>query len=172
MREFINNFLGRLLVGVATTAVLGILGFVFGDWGFLGTCWKWLIAGVVVPRWWFWFSATALTVGCGGLVLAWVRARRQPAFLTYTEDKFLGLRWRWTYLGTQIDDLAAFCPKCDMRLLPHTEGYLQSEKPTVFRCSYCGHAATHDMTIHQLHEQVGLLIERTARQGNLPRGPV
>ena len=62
-----------------------------------------------------------------------------PAFQSYTEDSFDGVRWRWGWRGNQVDNLWCFCPRCDAQLVFH-EGYGKTE----FICERCPSDGTLD----------------------------
>lgn len=58
-----------------------------------------------------------------------------PAFHSYTVDDFDGLKWRWRWRpGVDfirpdfIEDLAAFCPKCGLRIVPVGRTSYESER--------------------------------------------
>ena len=43
-----------------------------------------------------------------------------PEFFDYTEDRFYGVIWRWSYNGINNPvDPVSFCPSCDMQLVVH-----------------------------------------------------
>jgi hypothetical protein len=90
------------------------------------------------------------------------QTKRSP-LLDYRSDTFDGLRWRWTYRYEslkQIQDIGAFCPKCDIEVMPHIVG-----SSTFFRCEEC--AEDLGAVIHQdgnIYDRVRHMIERELRR--------
>lgn len=50
------------------------------------------------------------------------RAEKEPAWKVYTEDRFHGMVWRWSYVNAsscQICDLKSYCVDCDHETEAH-----------------------------------------------------
>ena len=100
-------------------------------WGGLTWVWAALIAKYLVPGW------VIVIAGLWALVRLWRTVKHlsqatPPAYLNYTEDRFDGAVWRWSWDADNISDIWCFCPLCDAQLVP-SEGYTE----TAFICDRC-----------------------------------
>jgi len=102
-------------------------GFFQAIWGWMVSCWTWLIGVTPVYRWWYGallisFAATALFV-----TYILIEQHLSSTFISplkYTQDTFYGVVWRWRnrkykWHGSyenDIVDLSPFCPICDRGL--------------------------------------------------------
>ena len=121
---FFSGWWPAILKGISTAA------------GFLGT-------STAFPHWAIIVMALlSLTAPIVLGALLWARARRNttsspPDWIAYNSDLFLGLRWRWTYTGTQISTLLSYCPDCDYQLHPQRGKDYGSYSITEFHCDNC-----------------------------------
>jgi len=58
----------------------------------------------------------------------------QQGWLTYTSDRFYGLRWRWKYRAGRVVDLHTFCPYCDYQVFPHNASSFSAVDHLAFKC--------------------------------------
>lgn len=103
------------------------------------------------------------------LATIWQKVFPSQPWRKYTTDKFLGLRWEWKYFSDgEIDDLRAFCPKCDFQLgIEDTNEYSYLCE---IRCDNCGQdLSKFNNTYLDLEKKVIRLIEQKIRNRSGPR---
>ena len=93
----------------------------------------------------------------------WKKAR--PAYLDYTEDEFLGMRWRWKYHPDGgIFNPVPYCLLCDDRLrqVGMKDG---THRQALFECNRCEDTRLTFDTTDDVVEQVHMLVQRKIRTG-------
>jgi hypothetical protein len=68
---------------------------------------------------------------CGNLIPISTR----PEWLSYTNDSFFGLKWRWHYGDGEIQRLLPFSPHCDYQIFPDNASPFTSRVD--FYCDSC-----------------------------------
>lgn len=83
-----------------------------------------------------------------------------PKFLSYTQDEFDGIIWKWSWHFDKffskkwgVEDLIPFCPKCDCQLL--------SASPGGFRCPNCHFKK---FVYHKSDDELNVIISQRARK--------
>lgn len=122
-----------LLVGIVSgLAVEVIKGFPFLRWAAAAssTAMLWLSAPVVVGRWaviLFWGLLAMIVVGTAvAAVSSWRHRSSEPDWVSYCADEFLGVQWRWGYIGHTLatSTLTPYCPQCACQMVAAREqGY-------------------------------------------------
>jgi hypothetical protein len=109
---------------------------------------------------------TSLELGVGDEYIKPQPKPSEESWRSYKTDTFLGLRWRWDYLGnsTEVYKLKAYCPVCDLQLDPKDE--LQPPNASVrFECDICHKdLGGFNETFYALQQKVTYLIERRNRE--------
>jgi hypothetical protein len=120
--------------GVAATVIGGLIvaGILGVRWasvlGWADSAWQWVTASTTHPRWLFgvlWLSLLAWVALLVVLAAAARSAATQPAYFAYVQDTFFNVVWRWKWFkdGSGIHEIIPFCPKCDLQIIPYTDGY-------------------------------------------------
>jgi hypothetical protein len=134
-------------------------------WTLVVSVLRWVGSSHAVPGWLILLSLPFIV-----FVFARVfRALREPEVphLSYTQDYIRGAKWTWTWFGSRIINLAAFCPRCEMRLV-------YSEHPfdrTDFICENCNNNVVWSCQGGELSYAQGHImreIERKVRTGDFP----
>jgi len=91
---------------------------------------------------------------------------RRPGFLDYTNDRFLGLTWRWRYRRFGRPDVPwAYCSVCDTALIYNSEGD-GGRMRTVLTCETCDRTVLqHEGDAQYLAAKILRQIERRIRTG-------
>jgi hypothetical protein len=154
-------------------AVAGVGGtFFLGLWPSIGVWFLGVLAFALrpseLPNWAIWLlGAFGLPTLLLLLSLMWglVRPNRDVTgknWRAYTEDEFLGLRWRWMYLQSgNVGRPKPFCPSCDYQVFPHHASAYDVIDRIGFHCDSCGR------TLPEFNESFGSLqskIERFIQQ--------
>jgi hypothetical protein len=86
----------------------------------------------------------------------------------YTEEKLVGLRWRWKYYSDgSLGDIHSFCPHCDFQVFPHQASAYSAIDRIGFHCDSCGRdLATFDQPFEHLESRVRRLIQQKIRVGS------
>lgn len=137
--------------------------------------WSDLVAHTAVSTWLLGvlvISVTVLAAVVGHDV--WKRRRRMKSrrtYLDYTEDEFLGMRWRWKYHPDGgIYHPVSYCPLCDCRLsLDDTKD--GARRQLLFECKRCGDTRLTFETSDDVVEQVHRLIQKNIRTAAWKRKP-
>jgi hypothetical protein len=104
-----------------------------------------------------------------GVALAYsVLFRKRPAneSLSYTEDVFFGVRWRWRYVdGSGVSLLGAYCPKCDLEMQPMVPQHQFIGPYVFFRCEDCGEAVAQipAQSMRELEDRIRRTIQKNLR---------
>ncbi len=138
----------KVIAGLILAAILSFITFILpGGWGLvfhgLSVFWQWLWKDAAIPI----ISLIALIILALGFVVLVAfmifsglsKADHQIKTFQYTEGDFFGVHWRWRYGHDSIDDLASFCPDCDLQIYPRPTRYsgLPELSPVVYRCDEC-----------------------------------
>jgi len=171
-----------LIAGLLLSAIVYTIGAVAGYFKSLpeltADSAQWLTAPLRIERW----AYLALYGAVIGVTLWALATRRHTArlaaqldeakqkpklspLLSYREDTFEGIRWRWRYAYDRVDtpdDLKAYCPDCDLELAPHFLGRFA----TGFVCRDCEKemAVIHHPDDPTLYDRIKNLITRELRR--------
>lgn len=110
---------------------------------FSGTAWEFLFASSVVPNWLTGLvgilaAPTVVFVLLAGWQIFHPAKSGRLVWLSYTEDSFFGLRWRWSYSSiNQIQRLHTFCPHCDFQVFPEKASSWDAIDRIQFNCDSC-----------------------------------
>lgn len=147
------------------------------------TGWDWLVSGVRSVWAWAWdTSAVTNVLLYGALVILLImsigfirsqyRRYRQLSFLSYTEDTFDNVVWRWKYLNRRINEPVPFCVVCDMQLIYTNEESKNLQNvvgaiDTLLHCENCGESRllTFLGSHTELQESIVRKIDRKIRIG-------
>lgn len=112
-----------------------------------------------------------------GVMLAWQLVRSTSASNTdwhaYTEDKFFGLRWRWSYSSIgQIQRVTTFCPHCDYQVFWQDASAYAAVERIGFHCDSC-HSTLGEFSesFRSLESKTERFIQQKVRNGTWA-GPV
>ncbi len=168
LKKLTSEVLLKILVGIFTPIGLSLWAYLEGWWPAL---WAGVIASVLffladtrTPNW-------LLLVMAGCTFLALLLAIRKlrtttPQPTDYCSDLFFNMRWRWAYAGGRVHNLATFCPRCDLQIVPHDESGYRAADLYGYRCTDCATTLhTSHYTPRSLYEQVELQIEKKLRSG-------
>jgi hypothetical protein len=155
--------MGTVVASVVAAGILWTLGILpIGVWAV--TAWAALVYPIQVPL--------VILVGMIGtlLVVGWravLRALGPPPspWLSYREDTFLGVVWRWSYDQTHHlveQSICPYCPRCNTRLRGEQQGY--AEITTAFLCDECGFKQYIPGNGDAVMSRIGRLIEREANK--------
>jgi hypothetical protein len=142
----------KVVGGLILAAIISFITFVLpGGWGsvfhgvyqFFHWLWLWLVADVVVARWLFW-GLIIMSVGfVVGIVFHIFESSGGTDYqikpVKDSEGFFFGIRWRWRNDAGHIQNLAAFCPNCDLQIHPWATrpGVNPERSPVIYRCDDC-----------------------------------
>lgn len=143
-------------------------------WGPLSTAiaqtWRYIVADSVVPRWLlgfllFWLVGTVIL---GAVVLVSVLKKPEPlTSLSYKEDEFFKLRWRWSYnsMGS-VRNLGSFCRACDYQIHPVAEGFYYGNHSAQYVCKLCPETSlSFEESSDEIEDDVIKRIQREIRSG-------
>jgi hypothetical protein len=162
------------VIATGIAAGLGSLGaYLFGYWpavqGMLTGSWSFLLTKTEVSNWILTLMAIPSAIACFlALALLWSlwssSSESESSWLTYTTDKFFGLRWRWRYVGGSIDRLVTFCPHCDYQVFPiHASAYAAVDR-IEYKCDSChSHLGFFDETDTEQRSKVERFIQQKIR---------
>lgn len=125
-----------------------------------------------LPTWLFWLvTAFAIPTVVALVALMWsvVRpAESMATWRTYTEDFFLGLRWRWKYFDDGgLRDVVPFCPHCDFQVFPHHASSFVAVERIGFHCDSCGRdLPTFEESYESLESKIHRFIQQRLRRGS------
>jgi len=111
----------RTIASLAVIAIVSLIAyFIPGGWRWVfdrvRDVFIWLGSSSSVSTWLLillCLFSLAFVVTVAVLLLA---ARKSEDEIGFTERVLFGIRWRWRYSQHGIDDLAAFCPDCDLQV--------------------------------------------------------
>lgn len=126
--------------------------FFFGLWPAIGvwfaSIWRLAAQPSQISNWLIWLLAVlAIPTLLMMAALVWAAIRHSPAessaaaddWRTYTQDEFLGLRWRWRYFPSgALEHPVPFCPACDYQVQPHHASAYNFIERICFHCDSCG----------------------------------
>lgn len=155
------------LVGTAATVAGGIiLAFNWADvWNWLNSAWQWVTGSAAHPRWLLgllWLSVI------GWVLFALTRVGEPPApsHVSYQQDNFFNVVWRWNWDFDRVTEVTPFCPQCDLQIIPHNDS-----NSLRLACSEC--QKTFIMLAHkdepQLRREVELRVLRNTRKNQESR---
>lgn len=111
---------------------------------------------------------TALFLGA----LLWTAVRGNGGSVSedwssYTEDEFLGLRWRWKYFASgDLEHPNPFCPVCDYQVFPHHASAYHAVERIGFHCDSCGRKLPEfDESYASLRSKIERFIQQKLRTG-------
>jgi hypothetical protein len=82
----------------------------------------------------------------------------------YTADTFFEIKWRWKYLGGQIDELVSFCPKCDYQIYPKRSGGFHAAPGFIYECEDCrSFAQVFDQPPEEIENKILRMIQKKLR---------
>lgn len=153
MKKLVKNILEHRIVTGLIVAVLSsiILTIIKGWWPaireWISSRPAWLGSSVSIPVWLFLLTCVmslslivALIIKIVGLFRK-SKPHPKPAWNQYTEGKFFGVVWRWSYNTYGISLDGPFCPdpECDMPLSLHSKFRRGSAIEYIFyECDECG----------------------------------
>jgi len=166
---------------VIASAILGVGGavgtFLLGLWPSIGRWFVdvWTLGGQPsqLANWVVWLSALLSVPTLLFLVaLIWTAVRpsqkvADESWRAYTEDEFLGLRWRWDYSPSgRLEHPAPFCPTCDYQVFPHHASAFNVIERIGFHCDSCGrNLPEFDESFDSLSNKVERFIQQKLRTG-------
>ena len=174
MKPFMHSVLAKTIAGVLAALLLAMLTLLRtplvralrAGWFATRAALQWMIAPWPVPR---------ILVLAFVLIVFGIAARRMRALSTsaphaslskrdYREDEFLGVVWRWHYDSEgQPFGICAFCPRCDLQLLPRPGPFHVS---TELHCSRCQRdQLSYDQVWEALEGRIICEIQRALRSG-------
>lgn len=137
--------------GLVATLVAAVAYF-RGLWPAIGRSfaggWIWLSGSTSLNNWLLLLLST-----CTGIVilllgvLAWAalgarsdKDSSRSGWRSYTEDTFMGLKWRWGFSSDgEIIHIVPFCARCDYQIRPVIRREYQGDT-TTYPCEDCGHS--------------------------------
>lgn len=169
---------GSAVIAAFLLAVGGVVGTYLLDlWPVIG---RWLVSVWAladqpsrISNWIVWLSTlfaipTVLVI----VVAIWVSVRpnrkeASDSWRSYTEDDFLGLRWRWKYFqsGT-LEHPIPFCPHCDYQVFPHHASAYNVIERIGFHCDSCGrNLPEFNESFESLRSKIERFIQQKVRAG-------
>lgn len=135
-----------------------------------------LTADVTTSRIWWWFSLGAVVFVIVAFLLGalsnikrgFVKAV-QP-WKSYREDSFFGAIWRWDYAGNRIDDVIAYCLRCDRQFFVEESMEMDFKVNSQFQCS-CGNQIKLEGKLTFIEAKVKVEIETQVRNNRYPGAP-
>jgi hypothetical protein len=104
----------------------------------LAGMWEWLISTHLLPGWLIvLLSIAAIAII---IIIAVEVFSKEVEHHRYVEDFFEGAKWRWQWVSDSINNLWAFCPKCDGELVYDDRtraDIFEREDKTLFHCEKC-----------------------------------
>ena len=134
-----SHRLRNAIIGVAVTAVGGIIALWGYDISLEGLSWVWeqilwigtaLISKYPVPGWGL-LTVGLVLVGLLHVCMKLIPLEKLP-FEDYTEDIVEGLKWRWKWTDGNVSNLSCFCQTCDATLI-----YVPRHSDVVLLCEKC-----------------------------------
>ena len=150
---------------IAATIISFITTCVPGGWlwvgGKLGVFFQWLTGSAKVPIWLLILLVVLFLI----VTAIAVRLALETALISGDESRvtngiFYDIRWRWKNGMHGICDLAPFCPKCDLQIIPKAFGI---NGPIEFICEECG--SVFDVIDECSH--CGILKKRKTKVGSI-----
>jgi hypothetical protein len=113
--------------------------------------------------------AVVLLIAIAAIVIRAKKGNQSRAnYLTYTSDHFFGLKWAWTYEGTNIELKAVLCARCDYQVGPDSASMFDSR--VRFHCDSCGHTVpVEGQSWDSLQSVVMRLVQQKLRTGKYPK---
>lgn len=139
----------RIIVTVGSGLILSAILYFIGvvpkiiSWICAKITWAWVafIASYSNPGW---LLVILYIFAFIGIVSAYrfLRPKKDPKFIKYTEDFLYEAKWRWSWDGQTISKLKGYCPRCDMELV-YDDSSCRNRNPmyreykTDFSCENC-----------------------------------
>jgi len=165
------------VISTGITAAIGAAGtYALNLWPTIGAwaaqAWSYMGRPSQVPNWVVWVLVLLGLPTIGGVAaIIWVAVRptqEAETLRTYTQDHFLGLRWRWNYFPSgKLEDPLPFCPHCDYQLQPHQASAYAAIDRIGFHCDSCGtDLPTFDESFDSLQGKIRRFIQQKIRSGD------
>lgn len=117
-----NGVLATLIAAALIALVVHIMP---GGWAWIfskgrlavGASASWLGSSLTIPAW----LVSILSLLALATIISVVRAivrKAENEIELFTEAEFFGIKWRWGYGQHGINNIASFCPKCDLQVHP------------------------------------------------------
>lgn len=167
------------VIAAAIATAGGAIGtFVFGVWPAVGgrfaSFWALAAQPSQIANWVVWLLS-ALTVPALFILvaLAWTGIRPNQGVAAegdwrmYTEDEFLGLRWRWNFFSSgTLEHPIPFCPACDYQVFPHHASAYNVVERIGFDCDSCGRKLPEfDESFDSLRSKIERFVQQKIRTG-------
>ncbi|MHC4864205.1 MAG: hypothetical protein ACYTEX_08985, partial [Planctomycetota bacterium] len=136
---------GLILAAVRSSSFRGILSASF-HWllSVIRLMGSLLVHQIKTPVWILAILATLAIFSVFRIMRALRKRDSDSSWYTYVQDDLFGVVWRWRYSSRRIDNLWAFCPRCDLELVFHEQrtdynepSYLYPPEFTQFVCENC-----------------------------------
>ena len=154
---------GVLVVGVlwALSRIPGLLHWI-GDIGVAS--WSHLKGASGLPNWSLYLLVLIAIQSLLNLIKR-LRKPKGPNISAYNQDSFLGVIWRWSYIGNNPRNAWAFCPYCDTVLVysERRAKYSYSIEETILTCETCNremlkHEGDKNYLVDKIHRQIDRII--------------
>lgn len=164
----------KVIAGVISTIGAVVAAYLLDWWPSiirLGTAaWRFPWQKSLVPNWLLGLLALlalATVIGAVRAAASRLAGHGPRDWRGYTNDRFFGLRWRWSWsfvnAGTPLG-LASFCPHCDFQVYPQDASQFRAVDRIVFRCDGCHRElGTFDEPATSLEHKVQLSIQQKLR---------
>jgi hypothetical protein len=123
-----NKVIGGVLSGLILAAILYFVPtfthwaslLIARVWNLIAATWHYLLASVAVPRCILGLLILMSLVTVVRVIRPLFKSQgvAEPTWLSYSQDNFFGMVWRWDSTSRNpLDTLRPFCPSCDTRLV-------------------------------------------------------
>jgi hypothetical protein len=162
-----------VIATLVATGVVSLIKFLVpGSWSWvidqLYSLWTYLNGPIGIP---IWFFATLCIFSAGLIVILIMSSRgntksKIEILLSYTEDIFFGIQWRWQYTSKgAIHNICAFCPKCDFQMCPELVSLYDAVPEIKYYCEECDeHFGNFCCTLEEVEPKVRRKIQHVLRQ--------
>lgn len=159
-----------LLVMGSSTALAFFTKFFSWLWQQIVFAYEWSISPSLLPNWSFVLLCLLLTPSVL-IFIAYLRDRKEsnPAYLSYQQDTFFNIKWRWRYFNNSATEVFSFCPYCDYQIAGQnyqTYGKSGLEDRVRFSCENCN-TALGDIsgTGREVNKRALLTVQQRIRTG-------
>jgi hypothetical protein len=157
-----------VIVSVLSVGVLWLLSRIPGLFHWLGNIgvalWTHLKGTSGLPNWGLYLLVLAAIHTAINLIRR-LRKPKGPNVTAYTQDTFLGLIWRWSYISNHPHNPWAFCPYCDTMLIysEQRDFYSRNVEHTMLTCETCNremltHEGDKDYLVNKILRQIDRII--------------